>query len=255
MANKENKSAKTPEQIKEDAVIYKAAADLGILLLAFYLINYLNNVYPVTEGFFLIRPWLLAITIIGAVAAVGSVITAFLRPNGKKKVWIMCAIISIALAASAYSLYQLWMRPLPLISVLVYGSCILYLIYLLYPMDFTVIAFLTGLTGYGFYLHDQRGGITRLVLAIYAVSCLLCLAAIVLTGLAAKKSGKLTVGKFSLRLYSGTEGPIPLYLTGTLWIVCIAAALIAGSTFAHYGLYAAGGFAFIAACYYTINLN
>lgn len=255
MANKANKPAKTPEQIKEDAVVYKAAIDLGILLIAFYLISYLNKAYPTNEGFFIVQPITLWVTILSAIAAVGCAVVAFIRPSGKKKAWIVCAVILFALALCALSLNRLWMRPLPIISLLVYGACILYLIYLLYPLDFTVIAFLTGLTGYGFYLHDQRCGVTRLVLAIYAVSCLLCIAAIILAGFAAKRSGKLTVGKYSFRLYDGAEGPIPLYLTGTLWIVCIAAALIVGSTFAHYGLYAAGGFAFIAACYYTINLN
>ena len=250
-----NKPAKTPQQAKEDSVIYKAAIDLGILIAAFYAFNYLNKVYPTTDGFFLIHPILLWVAIISAVFAIGAAAFALTRPAGKKKTWVGCAIIFFVLALFAYSLNRLWMRPLPLISLFTYSACILYLIYLIYPVDFTAIALITGLTGYGFYLHDQRGGVTRLVLVVYAAACLLSLAAIIAAGFAAKHSGKLTVGKYSFRLYDGADGPIPLYLTGTLWIVCIAAALIAGNTFAHYGLYAAGGFAFIAACYYTINLN
>ena len=250
-----NKTQKTPQQVKEDSVIYKAAIDLGILIAAFYALNYLNRVYPTTDGFFLIRPILLWLTIISAALAIAASVFAFTRPEGKKKPWAVCAVIFFIIAVFAYSLYRLWTLPLPLISIFTYSACILYLVYLLYPIDFTIIALLTGLTGYGFYLHDHRGGVTRLVLAVYAAACLLSLAAIILAGFAAKRSGKLTIGKYSFRLYDGAEGPLPLYLTGTLWIVCIAAALIAGSTFAHYGLYAAGGFAFIAACYYTINLN
>ena len=83
----------------------------------------------------------------------------------------------------------------------------------------------------------------------------LFLATIVLSQMAVKNGGCLTFKGRTVRLFSGKAGAMPLYLACAILLACVLAALVLGSTFAFYCVYAAVGGLFIAACYYTIRLS
>ena len=127
--------------------------------------------------------------------------------------------------------------------------------WILYPRDFFLIALLTTLAGAVFYLHHLRQGLTTGVLALYVVLALMMAAALFLGRAADKHKGLIHCKDLRFRLYSGSAGSKPLYLTIVIWLVCVIASLLAGPLFAYYCLFAAAGYLFILACYYTIRLN
>ena len=253
--NPKKKEAAVKKKQADDNLIYKAMIDLAILCAAVFLLNLLDNVYATASGFLRLEPVFKWAAIACAPLAVAGIVAAVLT-KGKKRKWAVAgAIVFTALGLICFALFWFWVTPIKLLQFMFIAGCALYLIWLLYPADFTVLVFLTICAGASFYLHRNAGYLSTLVICAYAATIALCFLAFAATFLAAKKSGKLTVFGKPIRLYSGSAGPLPLYLTAVVWIVCTAAALIFGSSFAYYALYAAAGYAFIAACYYTIKLN
>ena len=255
MNPKKKEAAAAKKKQADDNLIYKAMIDLGILCAAVFLLNLLENSYATADGFTLLEPIFKWAAIVCAPLVIAGIVAAVLT-KGKKRKWAVAgAIVFAALGLICFALFWFWVTPIKLLQFVFIAGCALYLIWLLYPVDFTVLVFVTLCAGASFYLHRNDGYLSTLTVCAYAVTIVLCILVFASAMLAAKKSGKLTVFGKPLRLYAGSAGPLPLYLTAVVWIVCIAAALIFGSSFAYYALYAAAGYAFIAACYYTIRLN
>ena len=63
------------------------------------------------------------------------------------------------------------------------------------------------------------------------------------------------LGKTRFLMFSSKYTPTLHYLICGLWLVCIAAALLLGGLFSYYCMFAAIAVEFIAAVYYTFQLN
>ena len=251
--NKKEMAAKKKKA--DDNLIYKAMIDLAILCAAVFLLSLLENTYAAADGFIRLEPVFKWAAIVCAPLAVIGIVTALLT-KGKKRKWAIAgAVVFAVLGLIFFALFRFWVTPIPLLRFVFIAGCALYLIWLLYPADFTVLVFLTLCAGASFYLHKNAGYFSTLVICAYAGTVVLCVLALAAAASAAKKQGRLTVFGKTFRLYSGAAGPLPLCLTAVVWPICIVAALIFGAPFAYYALYVAAGYAFIAACYYTIKLN
>ena len=72
---------------------------------------------------------------------------------------------------------------------------------------------------------------------------------------AAKNHGLLVFGKKRIQVLGPKANPTLIYVVDALWLVCIVAAVLLGSLFAYYCMFAAIAVEFIAAVYYTFQLN
>jgi uncharacterized integral membrane protein len=249
MAKKETSAAKPA-----DNMIYKAMVDVGILLVVVFLLQFIGNNYVVVENFVRWNEGLATAALVALVAAVIGAVMLFVKVPAVKLAGKILLPTALALTAIFGSLHYSYEAMSYLYFFLVAG-CSLYLVYLLYPIDFFLIAALTALSGGAFYLHGRAGRMGTADLIIYVVLALLAVATLVAANKAAAKGGMLTIGKKTLRLFSGKAGANPLYLTCAIMVACILASVLLGGTFAFYCVYAAVGGLFVAACYYTIRLN
>lgn len=237
---------------KQDAVIYKAMLDMLITVIVLMLLRLINRHYSTSGGFEAWREAFRWISVGGAAVAAAGLILMLLKKKPTLAAWLLC--VGAAVAAVALLFFRYWVSPLPWLTFLTVAAGALYLVWLLYPHDFFLVALLTTGCGGAFYLHGKNGlGLT--VSLLYAVMAIL----LVLSFLAARKasgnSGVFRSGKLRFRLYNAKGTPVPLYLCCAVWAACIAAALALGGVFAYYCVYVAAGALFIAACYYTIRLD
>lgn len=249
------KQKKMPAKKQNDTVVYKAAIDLAILCIGFFLLQSISRNYDHPDRF---EGWNLAfkwVAIVGAILFIASVVVAIVKKGTLRKIAVTAAVASGILALCALALFVFWYTPIPYLYFFLVAGCVLHLITLLYPTDFSLIAILTTAVGGLFYQHGQQGTASGITVALYLFLALASLAVLLVTMRAAKSSGKVTLRDKTLRLFSAKVGPTPLYLTCTVWLVCIAFSLILGGTFAYYCTYAAAAGLFIAACYYTIHLD
>lgn len=252
--NKRVKNANKQSSGNEDRFIYRALIDLAVLLVSFYVLHYLNDFYPTTDGFFVLQPILGWIAAVSGILFIAAIICSFVLPC-RKKLFRALGIGLFIVSGIAASLYFFWYHPLSVIGILLFGGCILYLIHLLYPNDFTTISVLAFLAGIGFYLEKERGALSASVLCFLGLSAVCCIGILLLTITAKKSKGMLTVCGKPVRLYSARLGPLPLIISCIVFLIASVLAYALGAGIARYCLYGVGIYAFLAACYYTLNLN
>ncbi len=240
-----------------DNTIYKAMIDMAIVAVVFVILQIIEKNY---QDFNTFTEWNNAfglITAISAVLAIAGGITALIGRKNKTLRNVALAVgVSFALiSAGSFQLYIKWFTALPLLNfVTIAGGC-LYLIWILYPHDFFLISLLSVLSGAAFYRHGQAGASNMSTTGLYVILLLLTAAVLVLTFLAAKKGGLVSIRNKHLRLFMGKKAAMPLYLACSINAACLLASLLLGAGFAFYCVYAAVGGFFVAACYYTMGLN
>lgn len=249
------KQKKMPANKQNDSIMYKAVIDLVVLCVGFLLLQVIGKNYDNPD---LYPSWNLAFrwtAIVSGVLFFAGLVLALIKKGTLRKVGTTVAVTFAILALCALSLVVFWYEPIPFLYFLLVAGCILHLITLLYPTDFSIIAILTTAAGGLFYMHGQQGVASITTVVLYVLLAAALLATLLVAMRAAKNAGKANICKKNLRLFSSKAGPLPLYLTCTVWTVCIVACLILGGAFAYYCTYAAAAALFIAACYYTIRLD
>ena len=244
-----------PNRKTEDSVIYKAILDLAIVSVGVMLLQLIGKHYGYADSYTAWNAAFRWISIISAILFAGGAVLTVSKKTGLQKLGLIGAAVFGVLSVCTWSLFKFWYVPLPYLYFFLIAGCVLYLIDLLYPRDFTLIAVLATAAGGVFYLHGWQGIASLTTLVLYLVVAAALLLSVVLAMKAAKRSGTVVIGKRTYRLFSGRSGPIPLYLTVTILAACITASLFFGGAFAYYCTYAAAGGLFIAACYYTIRLD
>ena len=248
------KQKKMPKK-SEDSIIYKAAASLGILCVGFFLLQFVGRRYGMVDlydAFNLAFKW---IAIVGAALFAAGTVTAFALKGVGKKIAVGAAAVFAVLAISAWLLFVFWYEPIPYLYFFLIAGCVLHLISLLYPKEFTAISVLATAAGAVFYLHGRQQVVSTTTVVLYVVVALALLATLLIALKAAKKDGKIVCKGKVIRVFSGKAGPTPLYLAVTVLAACIVAALIFGGAIAYYCTYVTAAALFIAACYYTIRLD
>ncbi len=250
MANKQENELQ--KQKKQDTVIYRALIDMLIAIALFVFLRIVNRSYSTPGGFDVWREAFRWISIGGAALAAVGVVLKLMKKAPRLAAWLLC--VGAAIGVIGLLLFRYWVSPIPWLYFITIAGGALYLVWLLYPHDFFLIAFLTTCCGGAFYLHGKSGlGLT--VIALYGVMAVLLVLSFLATRKAAQASGIFRSGKLRFRLFAAKGTPVPLYLCCAVWLACIAGALLIGNAFAYYCVYVAAGALFIAACYYTIKLD
>jgi len=239
----------------QDNTIYKAMGAMGFLCIGILLLQVLKNHYTTLDEILALRPIFGWCAIVGLAAAVVGLVMVFLKKEAVRKAGIITLAAGAAAAAVFGGLYSYLNSAISYLYFFIIAASALYLVWLLYPHDFCLLATLATLSGGIFYLHGQRGYTSTLTVVLYLVLVVLILGTILICQKAAKNNGILTLFGKTWRLFSAKSGIMPLYLACAILLACIVAALLLGSTFAFYCVYAAVGGLFVAACYYTIRLS
>lgn len=253
MANNKGKTASP--HANDETVVYKVMAAVLAACVGVCALVRVKSAYALAGSWRAVYSGLLWAFWIGAAVGVLCIAGAvLLRRRGALSYALgFAAALGVLTAITCGALRTYYLSAMTACYYLWIASALLYSVYLLYQREFFVIAFLTALAGGTFYLlsHSTRstGTITATVLLI-----LCSVAAAALTFLTARAGGVLTVGKRKYSLFHAGFAALPLYLACAFWPLCAIAALIVGSTFAYYCVYAAVGGALIAVCYYTIKL-
>jgi hypothetical protein len=237
-----------------DSVVYRVMAAVVVACAAIFVLMHVKSAYSLAGSMMRVYRGLLVGAWVGAALTVVCAVAAFLlrRKVGWRYVvgfvgavsalsLVCCVLLRIYWVSAATGCYFLWI-----------AAALLYSLYLLYQHELFVIATLTTIAGVTFYLLSHSAS----TLAICAMIVLIALSVLVavLTFIATHHNGQLTLFGHTFQLFSVGFAALPLYLACVLWPLCAIAALLVGSTFAYYCIYAAVGGALIAVCYYTIKL-
>ena len=143
----------------------------------------------------------------------------------------------------------------PLLYFLAIAGFLLYIIFMLYRWEFFLVTLTTIVSGGAFLAFSRGFGLGNagkwILVAVIVVWVLTTACAF----LASQKKGKIVVGKLNYTMFSSRFTPVLLYAINGLWLVCTIAALLLGSLFSYYCMFAAIAVEFIAAVYYTFQLK
>jgi len=143
---------------------------------------------------------------------------------------------------------------------------VLVLIYLIYSMDFFIIALVTTLTGllmwyyskayYSQMITDVEPGVLLRDPTFYigVIALLILVFTALLVYASSRKGGEIRVGKISIKLFKPSARYALVFLSIALSLVCTVAALVFGSVIAYYLLFAIFAYLFVLAVYYTVKL-
>jgi len=252
------KSTALKQKKTDNAAVYKVMVALFLLCFGLVALRSLRKYYSTVAGVnFFVGSSIL--TVVGACSLALCLISVALFFLIKKRAsraitpwFIFLFTISGYTAVSMkleytegfYTIYFLWAVVL-----------VQYMIYQLYRWEFFLFSLPTICTGFLFF--QTRNGYTPtmrcIVPLVLAIVSLLCTALIAV--LTAKNKGCLVFGEKRLRVFSKRYEPFLHYTVVVLWVICLVASFILGSLFAFYCMFAAIAVEFIAAVYYTFQLN
>lgn len=162
-------------------------------------------------------------------------------------------VLAVSSAMMRFYSYTLAMR---LLYVLLPVAAILYLIYYTYPREFFTICTTHAVLALCMWVLAKASdsGDTRLRTIAFALAAVLCAAAFGLACVACKAGGVIKLGSHQVAVFGKKTSLLYLAAVYGVTLALFVAALLLGSPFAFYALYAIIGFIFVAAVYYTVRM-
>ena len=256
-SKKSNTAQKAKVQQADNSVVYKVMAALFALCFGLIELRALRRYYPTIAGLEKLYP-LLPYFLYGgfALCVISLAVLLILRKsNVAKAICPWCAFVfgMVGLTGLSmtkeftdgfYTLYFLW--------GIVFVQ---YIIYQLYRWEFFLFSLPTVSAGFLFFQLTAPFSVTlrHMIPLAVAVASLVC--AVLVPVLASKNKGCLTIKGKRVRIFPKTYNPFLHYIVVGLWVICILAAFLLGGLFAYYCMFAAIAVEFIAAVYYTFQLN
>ncbi len=257
MATKKNMTEDQLHKSKSsDAVVYKVMIALALLCAALFALRSLRRYYATIGGFAALydrTPWLMAGG--AALAVVALLLAVFWKNRVVRAVCPWFVPIGVMAAVTGLSMRIAWVDDFPMLYFLCLAVLVQYIVFQLYRWEFFLVSFCTVAAGGLFFGYS--GGFTFNLKSV----CLFAGLMVILVGsalcafLAARNKGCLVLGKQRIRLFPSRFNPILVYAAAALWFCCAIAVLLLGSLFAYYCMFAAIAVEFIAAVYYTFQLN
>lgn len=239
----------------DDLVVYKVTAALVALCVCLVALRKLRSFYGTVGGMEVLDPLTLWIAGIGAAVFVaGCVACALWKNRAARAVLPLFTMVAALAALTGVNMKLFWTQGFSSLYFLCCGMFIQYIILQLYQWEFFLFSLSTISAGFAFFCWSSGFGWNAWSVGVLALTVVVLVGSAVVTRLAAK-TGILTLGKRSFHLFSSRFNPALLYLASGLWLACLAAALLLGSLFAYYSMFAAIAVEFIAAVYYTFQLN
>lgn len=251
MANTPKKKNATGNQ-----VVYKVVAALVLLCVGLVCLNALRNYYAL-QGWRVLDPLRKSIVGIGFGLCALSVAAMFIvKKPGIKMLLPWLVFIFALVGMTGVSMLAEDRYGFSLLFFLWSVVLVQYIIYQLYRWEFFLFSLPTAVAGFLFYRMMKTGlsfSISNF-LPLVLVFVLLVLV-VYLAWNASKHDGSIVVAGSKFKLFSKKYNPFLHYLMAALWTLCIVASFILGGTFAFYCMFATIAVEFIAAVYYTFQLN
>lgn len=240
----------------DDSVVLKVMIALALLVFSIYMLQVISNAYGTLDGFERLYPVMLTVTLVCAALAVVSIVLALVLKN--RTVRAICpytAAVFALFAVTALALRLFWVQPLHALYILNAAVYCLYIVYMLYRMEFFLVSLVTVLAGTVFYFFSNGFGLNArsIVLALILLAAIAIVAVISMQ--AGKRNGLVPFAGCTYRVFPPKFNPVMLCITCAVWLVCFVLTLILGATFSYYCMFAAVAFELIAAVYYTFQLK
>ena len=256
MATQTSIRSRQKSKKSDDSVVLKVMIALALLVFSIYMLQVISNAYGTLDGFERLYPVMLTVTLVCAALAVVSIVLALVLKN--RTVRAICpytAAVFALFAVTALALRLFWVQPLHALYILNAAVYCLYIVYMLYRMEFFLVSLITVLAGTVFYFFSNGFGLnTRsIVLALILLAAIAIVAVIAMQ--AGKRNGLVPFAGCTYRVFPPKFSPVMLCITCAVWLVCFVLTLILGATFSYYCMFAAMAFELIAAVYYTFQLK
>lgn len=256
MATQTSIRSRQKSKKSDDSVVLKVMIALALLVFSIYMLQVISNAYGTLDGFERLYPVMLTVTLVCAALAIVSIVLALVLKN--RTVRAICpytAAVFALFAVTALALRLFWVQPLHALYILNAAVYCLYIVYMLYRMEFFLVSLITVLAGTVFYFFSNGFGLN----ARSIVLALILLAAIAIAAVIAMQAGKcnglVPFAGCTYRVFPPKFSPVMLCITCAVWLVCFVLTLILGATFSYYCMFAAVAFELIAAVYYTFQLK
>lgn len=257
MATKKNTSStKLMKKKADDAVVYQVMAALVLLCCGLLGLRSLRAYYSTIGGFSALYDVSYLIGIGGTVLALACIVAAILvkRPLVRALLpWP--AAVGILTAATGFSMRLAWTDGFPFLYFFCGALALQYIILKLYRWEFFLVSLSTVLAG-GLYFCLSSG-----MLWTYRAIFLIAVLAVTVVGsslavlTASRHGGYFRFFRWNVHLLGKNGSPVLVLAANGLWFLCTVAVLILGSLFAYYCMFAAIAVEFVAAVYYTFQLN
>ena len=256
MATQTSIRSRQKSKKSDDSVVLKVMIALALLVFSIYMLQVISNAYGTLDGFERLYPVMLTATLVCAALAVVSIVLALVLKN--RTVRAICpytAAVFALFAVTALALRLFWVQPLHALYILNAAVYCLYIVYMLYRMEFFLVSLITVLAGTVFYFFSNGFGLNArsIVLALILLAAIAIVAVIAMQ--AGKRNGLVPFAGCTYRVFPPKFSPVMLCITCAVWLVCFVLTLILGATFSYYCMFAAVAFELIAAVYYTFQLK
>lgn len=256
MATQTSIRSRQKSKKSDDSVVLKVMIALALLVFSIYMLQVISNAYGTLDGFERLYPVMLTVTLVCAALAVVSIVLALVLKN--RTVRAICpytAAVFALFAVTALALRLFWVQPLHALYILNAAVYCLYIVYMLYRMEFFLVSLITVLAGTVFYFFSNGFGLNArsIVLALILLAAIAIAAIIAMQ--AGKRNGLVPFAGCTYRVFPPKFSPVMLCITCAVWLVCFVLTLILGATFSYYCMFAAVAFELIAAVYYTFQLK
>ena len=254
MAIKPNNRNAAKKSNESNAIVYKVVFALLLLCVGIVTLRSVKNYYPTISGMAFFDP-MLPYILYGCLGAlvVSAAVLVLWKNTVARTIFPWIALVSAMGCLTSYSMRTELTEGFSTLYFLWAAALLLYIILQLYRWEFFLFSLPTAMAGFLFYrfsyAYDTTWTFRGVALLVVCVAILVAVFLIALFG--SKNKGRLG----SFHLFSKRYNPMLHFLVCGLWAILIPAALLLGSLFAYYCMFATIAVEFIAAVYYTFQLN
>lgn len=256
MATKNNATKEALRKNNDDAVVYNVMIALAAACLCLLGLRALRAYYATIEGFSVLYDRTNAIALFGLLLAAAAAVVGIFWKNKIVRVlspWLVAAGLMIAITAR--NMRVSGVADFGFLYLLCVAALIQYIIFQLYRWEFFLLS-LSTVTAAGLFFCFSRGLYWTARNIIVLILLILVLAVTTLCSrIACRNKGFLPLGNGRIRLYGAKSAPTLLYIANILWLLCAVLIPLLGGLFAYYCMFVAIAVEFIAAVYYTFQLN
>ena len=256
MATKKNMTKEKLQKTNDDAVVYKVMIALVAACVCLLGMRSLRDYYATIEGFTALYDYTNIIALVGLVLSVASVVVGFLWKNKIVRAiapWFFVA--GLLIAVTGRSMYVSGVADFSFLYFLIFAVLIQYIIFQLYRWAFFLFSLSTVTAGGVFFSFSKGLYWTAKNITVLVILVLVLVATTLCCRTACANKGFFSLGKTRVRLYGTKSAPALLYIANALWLVCAVCIPLLGGLFAYYCMFVAIAAEFIAAVYYTFQLN
>lgn len=257
MATKRNHSAaKVLQKKADDAVVYQVMVALVLLCCALLGLRALRSYYATVGGFTALYDYAAWIGWGGVVLAGAALAATVLWKNRVARAILpwFCALGAVA-AATGFSMRLAWVDGFSFLYYFCGAMALQYIVFKLYRWEFFLLSLSTVLAGGLYFCLSNGTGWTPRAIFLLAALAVSVVGTTLLALLAGRQGGTVRLLGRNLRIFGKRATPVFILAANGLWVLCTVAVVILGSLFAYYCMFAAIAVEFIAAVYYTFQLN